>query len=262
MKKESKLITKPPKFYSQRGISIATFLGSPLAASYLIRNNFIQAGEDEKGKIALIIGVVFTFAVFASVILLPDEIHNKIPNTVIPLVYAAIVYALVERFQGPQLREYKDNGNQFISNWKATGIGLIGMLIIMTPIGLYAYYEASNPIYETYDRQMEKFVLNESSSLRVYDHISIHSPNQLSREIKQKSIPLWEKNKGILAKLDTTDGITNDLIRRNQTLREYCDLRILEFSTIEQAIRYETSLLDNRIDSISKAIDIKLKELQ
>jgi|GEM_PF-3959116 len=232
MKKESKLITKPPKFYSQRGISIATFLGSPLAASYLIRNNYIQAGEDEKGKIALIVGVVFTLAVFASVILLPDEIHNKIPNTVIPLVYAAIVYALVERFQGPQLR------------------------------GLYAYYEASNPIYETYDRQMEKFVLNESSSLRVYDHISIHSPNQLSREIKQKSIPLWEKNKGILAKLDTTDGITNDLIRRNQTLREYCDLRILEFSTIEQAIRYETSLLDNRIDSISKAIDIKLKELQ
>lgn len=34
------------KLYSQKGISIATFFGGPLAAGYLIRQNFIALGKE------------------------------------------------------------------------------------------------------------------------------------------------------------------------------------------------------------------------
>lgn len=36
------------KFYSLRSISIATFLGGPIAAGILIRRNFLNQNDDKK----------------------------------------------------------------------------------------------------------------------------------------------------------------------------------------------------------------------
>ena len=59
------------RFYSQRAITIATYLGGPLAAGYLVRQNFINLGKKDYGKYALIIGIVLTLLIIAAVMAIP-----------------------------------------------------------------------------------------------------------------------------------------------------------------------------------------------
>ena len=50
---EEENITKDLKFYSQKSISIATFIGGPLAAGYLIRENYLELNKPNTAMRAL-----------------------------------------------------------------------------------------------------------------------------------------------------------------------------------------------------------------
>ena len=52
--------TKNLKFYSPKSIGLATFLGGPLAAGYLARENFLALDDPKSGNNALILGVIST----------------------------------------------------------------------------------------------------------------------------------------------------------------------------------------------------------
>jgi len=49
--------TQDIKLYSQKSIGIATFIGGPIAAGYLVMKNFIELDKPDDGKKAFIIGV-------------------------------------------------------------------------------------------------------------------------------------------------------------------------------------------------------------
>ena len=97
------------KLYSQRAIGIATYFGGPLAAGILIRKNFINLNKERQGLNALIIGIISTFILFAGIFSIPENIIDKIPNALIPLVYTGIIYLIVEAIQGKDLKEFKEN---------------------------------------------------------------------------------------------------------------------------------------------------------
>lgn len=63
--------TKDIKIYSSKAISGATFLGGPLAAGYLISENFKGLNRHDEGRKSLIIGIITTIILFGGMFMLP-----------------------------------------------------------------------------------------------------------------------------------------------------------------------------------------------
>jgi len=99
--------TEPQQLYSQKAIGIATFFGGPLAAGILVRRNYINLGKEVYGKHALSIGIISTFLLFVGIFSMPEHIMAKVPNTILPAIYTAIIYLVVEKLQGRELKEHK-----------------------------------------------------------------------------------------------------------------------------------------------------------
>ncbi|HEY9833594.1 MAG TPA: hypothetical protein V6D26_23785, partial [Stenomitos sp.] len=93
---EQKLDIQTPtvNIYKDRAIWVGAFLGGPLAAGYLIAENFKAFNEFDKAKKTWNYAIIATIVVFGGVFLIPDNV--EMPNQVIPLIYTAIAYYLVQ----------------------------------------------------------------------------------------------------------------------------------------------------------------------
>jgi len=123
------------KLYSKLGIGIATFFGSFLGASILMRHNYRALGKEYKGKEILYLGILSTILFFSSLLIIPEDVISMIPSNIIPFLVVSAVYFFVDKKQGKELAMYEKNKHTFISNWKAAGIGLFSMFLIF--IGLF-----------------------------------------------------------------------------------------------------------------------------
>ncbi|MGG5507348.1 MULTISPECIES: hypothetical protein [unclassified Myroides] len=127
---EQENTTYESKFYSVNAIRIATFLGGPLIAGYLIRANYRALAEEQKAQQALVLGIVSTLVLVVGLLLLPVEWVDRIPNYIFPAIFAGIAGWIVEVKQGDVLRLHKENNKRFYSNWKAVGLALLSALIL------------------------------------------------------------------------------------------------------------------------------------
>jgi hypothetical protein len=90
--------TPAQKIYKDRAIWLGTFLGGPLAAGYLIAQNFEAFGESHKATKTWVYAILATVLVFGGVFMIPETV--EIPNQIIPFVYTGIASYLVHLFQG------------------------------------------------------------------------------------------------------------------------------------------------------------------
>jgi hypothetical protein len=262
VREENTIIDNKPKLYSHRGISVATFFGAPIAASILVRKNYIELNNKKAGDISLVLGIISTLIIFVGIFLVPENIIDFIPNQLIPLIYTGIIYLVVDKYQGPELKAYEEQGNKFISNWKAFGIGLLTAIIIALPILGLLYVEANDPIIKEYNTQFDEFIENEFIANRFYDNLQLNPTHQLIDELNNVTIPAWDKNKTILDSLDQIQGISDELITRDQLLREYCDLHIEKLKIIKKALIINTAAYDDDIDELNAKIDQKFERIQ
>ncbi|WP_243471068.1 hypothetical protein [Winogradskyella sp. MH6] len=253
--------TENIKLYSSKAISGATFLGGPLAAGYLISENFKALNNPDDGRKSLIIGIVTTIILFGGIFMLPEQIIDKIPRQLIPLIYTGVIWGIVEWKQGDILKAHKENNNTFFSGWRAAGIGLISLLIIGIGIFGYAYIESSNPAYEIYDTKIAEFSKNENESLTFYDNIGFKSNSTLLSELDNKVIPKWERNIKIINELDNIDGLPSDLSDQNKTLLKYSELRLEAFLLIKKAVSEDTDKYDSQLNMLNIKIENELKKL-
>ena len=136
--KMEKINTKDLKFYSQKAIVIATFIGTPLAAGYLIRENYLSLNKPAEGKNSFIIGLISTVLLFVVIFMIPESIMDKVPNSILPAIYTGIVYLTVQKLQGKILNQHKENGSEFYSGWKSAGIGFLSSIILI--IGAFGFF--------------------------------------------------------------------------------------------------------------------------
>ena len=120
------------KIYKELYVRGATFLGGPMIAGYFIAENFKSLGQPEKVKPTWIITILATIVIFGSIFLIPGI--QKVPNFLIPFIYAGIAGFLVQRLQGEKIKTHIANGGQFYSAWRILLISLIGLA---TTIGLF-----------------------------------------------------------------------------------------------------------------------------
>lgn len=254
------------KFYSQRAITIATYFGGPLAAGYLVKKNYETLDQPENARKSLFIGIVSTILMFVGIFSIPEDVIDKIPNTVIPLIYTGIIYLVVEKFQGENLKKHKESNGEFHSGWNAAGVGSIAMLILVAGIFLTTYISGdlseTNPDFDsvTYDEKVAKFVENENKALAVFNVIEIQTPDYLIKEFS-KGIVMWKENKEIITALNEIDNLPEMLKEQNFLLLKYCDLRIQHSEIIVKAISEDTDKYVPEIDRIGFEISEILAEL-
>ena len=255
------------RFYSQRAITIATYFGGPLAAGFLVKKNYETLEQPDNARKSLIIGIVSTILIFAGIFSIPEEIIDKIPNALIPLIYTGIIYLIVERVQGESLKNHKESGGEFYSGWKAAGVGAIAMLILAAGIALTAFIagDLSNtqPDFDaaTYDKEVAKFVDNENKSIAVFNVIETQTPDYLIKEFS-KGIVMWKVNKEIVQGLNSIENLPKTLKDQNTLLLKYCDLRIQHNEIIMKAISEDTDKYVSEIERIGFEINKILEELK
>jgi len=127
MEQNINIQTPRNKIYKDQSIWIGSLLGGPLAAGYLIAENFKAFNETEKANKTWIYTIIATVVIFGSLFMIPEGI--KIPNLMIPLIYTAIAYFLVQHFQGERISAHINSGGQFHSWWRTITVGLIGLSI-------------------------------------------------------------------------------------------------------------------------------------
>ncbi len=117
------------KIYTIKAIQVATFIGGPLVAGYLIAENYKAINEHGKAKTTWIYAVIATVIIFGLAISIADNDHIKIPTPVIPLIYSWITYWLVQTYQKQQIDTFLTSGGTTYSWWRTIGISLAGAII-------------------------------------------------------------------------------------------------------------------------------------
>lgn len=252
------------KLYSNKAISIATYFGGPIAAGFLIKKNYNAFEQKENGKKAFFISIIATLLIFTLIYLIPDQILDKIPNALIPIIYTGLIYLIVEKIQGQRIKEHKEMGGKFHSAWKATGIGAIFIIFIMFLIFGIAFISGdfSEPNFNvsTYDKEISNFVENENKSIAVFNVINSAERSYLIKEFK-KGIKLWEENKNIIYRINNIENLPTELLEQNKKLLKYCDLRIKHNTIIVKAISEDTDKYNSEIGRIEMEINLILDEL-
>lgn len=253
--------TKNLKLFSSKAIGGATFLGGPLAAGYMIGENFKSLDKPKEGRNSLIIGIVSTIILFAGLYMIPEIIIDKIPGQLIPLIYTGIIYGIVEWKQGNILKYHKEKGNSFFSGWRAAGIGFISLLIIAVGLFGYVFFGTNNDAYEQYDNEISVFSKNETETLKFYDFLGIKTDSTLVQDLEKTIIPKWKENIQIIKKTNEIENLSSELIEQNKILLKYSELRLEAFTLFKKAIEGKTAKYDPRLDQLHQEIDRQLENL-
>lgn len=96
------------KVYKDTAVSVGTFLGGPMAAGYLVGENYKTFGERGKRWAAFAIGIAATVLLFSLLFFVPYL--DKIPNMVFPVVYTWITYFIVRLLQGEEINAHIRKG--------------------------------------------------------------------------------------------------------------------------------------------------------
>lgn len=253
--------TKDLKFYSQKAIGIATFIGGPMAAGYLIRENYRSLGEPDNGKNALIIGIIATVLLFVGIFSIPESIMGKVPNQILPAIYTGVIYLIVEKIHGDVLNQHKENGNEFYSAWKGALIGIISLVLLLTGIFGYSFLSTDHKLYDAYDKEMAIFTKNETETLKLYDEINYKSRISLLQKLDNSVIPKWEENVKIVDKINEYENLPKELEDQNKVIGEYADLRLETFRLLRKAIQEDTDKYGSELDDLHSKIDSVLEKL-
>lgn len=254
--------TKDKKFYSANSIHRATFLGGPLAAGYLIGENFKALNKPVAGRNALYLSIVVTVAIFALLFLLPDNFVDNIPKMLLPLIYLGLTALIIERTQGNALRKHKEHNNKFYSAWRAVGISLIPLLMTLGGILAFYYLNPERKIEAHYDAQLEIFSRNEKESLAFFDGLNTKTKDELLEELDHRIIPKWQENKMIIQQALQLKSLDDKIQKQNEILLEYCKLNLRNLELVRKTINEDTDLYSFEIKLVKAKIDAQLEELK
>lgn len=129
------------KIYSKNQIDIATFLGGPLIAGYLLSQNFKIFGDKDASKKTIIISLISTVVFILIPLLLPESITSKIPNISIAIIPIIVADSIIRKYQSKKIEEYFKKGYK-----QASSLGVFGKSIISLLITLIILYLSSQAI--------------------------------------------------------------------------------------------------------------------
>ena len=242
------------KIYKDRAIWVGTFLGGPLAAGYLIAENFKAFNDTDKAKKTWIYAIIATVVVFGGVFLIPENV--KIPNQIIPLINTAIAYYLVQHFQGQNISAHLNSGGQLFGWWRTIAVGLIGLAITIIPIIGFALFSDSIDNASTstktfgimkHEIAFDKNNISETEVNKIADGLT---KTTFFDEAVTKYVYANKLNDKYEIKISVVDGIAND----SQALQPFIDLRT-DLQTMFPNNKIVFKLVVDNLDNVVKTIE-------
>jgi hypothetical protein len=132
--------------FSPLQISIGSFFGGPIAAVYLIRENFRAMEMESQQRLASVIGLVFVVSLTAAI----PQIPENFPTGLIPAVCSGIAYLIAMLFQISKEEEAVSDLYSFKSNWGVVRVAVASFLVYLTILAVYLSYSL-NP-HRTYKK--------------------------------------------------------------------------------------------------------------
>ena len=121
--------------YSVGQITLATFLGAPLAGGWLIARNYKALGQPEKAGMNLFWSIVGTLVLIGLAFVLPDNF----PNIGISVVSVIAVKSWADAQFGKLLGRHRAANGKVHSWWRAVGIGVLCLAIMITAIMIVVF---------------------------------------------------------------------------------------------------------------------------
>ncbi|WP_410878451.1 hypothetical protein [Myroides sp. DW712] len=249
-------------FYSANAIQLATFLGGPLIGGYLMRDNYRTLGEKQQGKQALWWGIAATILVFGGLLALPSTVSERIPNYILPAIFAGVIRWIVEVKQGAVLRQHKEQNLAFYSNWRAAGLALLSACMIALTVFFTVFLWSNDPAYEAYQTQLETFTQNEQETLVFYDDLYTKTREELLRELNLFVLPKWEENVALAQQAGQVENFPAELQEHQKNLLKYSELRMKAFKLFRRAIEEDTEQYSEEIEKIHLEIGEVLEQLK
>ena len=120
------------KLYKDRSLWVATFFGGPLAAGYILAENFKSLGKTSTSRNTWIYTILITILLFVAVFNIPDNI--PFPNQIIPIISILVANWILTNSQGKQINRHVEAGGEVYSTWRGLLIGVICLLITLTVV--------------------------------------------------------------------------------------------------------------------------------
>lgn len=116
-----------PNLYSLTAIGIATFLGSALAAGYMLSANYAALGQKRTGQYALAGSVLVVLAF----IFLPTQFAPNITTAIVLMIaQVLVVLAIANKLQGPMFKSFEEMGGKYHPMRRAVLIGVLASLVL------------------------------------------------------------------------------------------------------------------------------------
>jgi rhomboid protease GluP len=136
----------------------------------------------------------------------------------------------------------------------------IGLLTILIAIISFAVLTTTKSDIGKYEKDMETFVKLEEKALRLFSLPQYSTNQQILDEIKNNGIKNWESCISLIENFDNYE-LPKVIKLRNNKLKEYCELRIKSYKTIEKAIVEDTNKYDSEINNYNIQIENIINEL-
>lgn len=123
------------RLYSLAAVGWATLLGSPLAGAFIIMKNLRSLGRTaEVAQVWMMASGAFVVLLGLGMVL-PDNLST----TGITVAQVMGMYFYAKTLFEVSVRQHRERGWAFHSNWRAAGVGLLfllGLLVVMVPLAM------------------------------------------------------------------------------------------------------------------------------
>jgi len=232
-----------PALYSKKAILVSAFMAGPLAAAVMLRRNFIELGHESKAKEVLAGGILVTLAIAAFLVFTPENVIDKFPNVIFPVIYVGIVHILMQRTMLAQLDEHEREKGPYFSTLRVIGVAalysVINVAVIVVPILTTDFVDQEE--HTAYSNLENEFFENEKDALELFELFNNEASDQeILNFVSNVAIPLWDKNLAIVREMGMIDGLDQDYRDHQNVLLHYVELRREQCTLIKEDLTLGT----------------------
>lgn len=243
--------------YSMKEIMAGTLFGGLIATGMMARKNFSNLGQESAGRFALALSLLGTALMFGLLFLLPESIVDAIPSSVLPAIYCAIAYKMIEAHQGKALKQHERAGAAFYSGWRVFGVSLASLFItfamlLVTMLALDP--NLLNNDSEAYNEKLDIVVKQEDIGLGIYPLLESGDKQAALKYIDEKALPAWKTGLKELQAMEKM-SVEESYQKQAQDLQRYVKLRIESLELLKKSLVEETDQYDERIKAIMDEIN-------
>ncbi len=242
------------KLYSLQSIIFGGFFASPIVSGYLMYSNFKTINEPDKARNVLVISILFTILFFVGIFQIPEDIIDRIPKFAFSLFNSAVIYLYAKRAQGDILEKHKADEKDFHSGGRVFVVSLAVAVVLAGTVFATIYLSVPKE-YDLYDEEMALFYFNEEKALDAYNQLDGMAINDIVSTINQSIIPKWEKNIEVLKDVRRMNNFPEDLIRENELLMQYSQLRIESLEAVKKSVMFDNEIYRKEVEAVYRKID-------